>query len=69
MLEELRSVGGRFIQANATAIEKGPQFSIELDTSQGRNAMSADIIVNAAGPFAGYVALMHGETLPVTNIL
>jgi len=34
-----------------------------------RQAITADIIVNAAGPFAANVAAMHGERLPIFNVL
>ncbi len=69
MLEEIRAAGGRFRQARVTAIAAGEQFDIEIDANGVRETVRADVIVNAAGPFAGHVSALYGETLPIINVL
>jgi D-arginine dehydrogenase len=69
MLEELRALGGRFLQAHVTAIAKGSRFAIEIDVSGARETVNADVLVNAAGPYAAHIALLHGESLPLLNVL
>jgi D-arginine dehydrogenase len=69
MLEEIRAVGARFRQARVIRIEKGRKFKLEIEASDRQETINADIIVNAAGPFASPLASMLGETLPVLNVL
>jgi glycine/D-amino acid oxidase-like deaminating enzyme len=63
MLERFRDAGGRRIQDEVVAIDDA--FTLKL---QQHGPIAADIVVNAAGPFAGRVAAMLGETLPVKNL-
>jgi glycine/D-amino acid oxidase-like deaminating enzyme len=65
MLEQFRSAGGRRVPGAVSAIDSGSAFRLSID---GANDIEADIVVNAAGPFAHKVAAMLGETLPVTNL-
>jgi glycine/D-amino acid oxidase-like deaminating enzyme len=69
MLEEIRSVGGGFRLARVTRIEKGRRFKLEIEASDRHETINADVIVNAAGPFASQLAAMLGETLPLLNVL
>ncbi len=69
MLEQIRAVGGRFQQACVTAIAAGDRFTLDLATGEDRTVVRADILVNAAGPFAAHVSALHGETLPISNVL
>jgi glycine/D-amino acid oxidase-like deaminating enzyme len=65
MLQRVRAAGGRRIQAELTAIETGRGFRLH---AAGSGTIRADIVVNAAGPFAGRVAGLLGEGLPVSNV-
>ncbi len=57
--------GVRFLyDCNVTAITAGENKIEYIQTTHGR--IYADIFVNAAGAFAGHLAAMAGETLPVT---
>jgi glycine/D-amino acid oxidase-like deaminating enzyme len=69
MLEEIRTAGGRFRQGCVATIEKGHRFKIEIEANGQRETVNADLIVNAAGPFASRVASMLGDALPILNVL
>ena len=69
MLEEIRAVGGRFQQGRVSAIAVSDTFKLEIETNGERAMVRAGVIVNAAGPYASQVASMHGETLPIINVL
>jgi glycine/D-amino acid oxidase-like deaminating enzyme len=69
MLEEIRRVGGRFTQGRVTAIDRGNRFTLEIEVNGEPETVSADIIVNAAGPYAADVAALHNESLPIINVL
>ncbi|BBK34416.1 glycine/D-amino acid oxidase-like deaminating enzyme [Stella humosa] len=69
MLEGLRAAGGRLLRGRVTGIATGPGFTLALDTADGPRRLRADILVNAAGPHAGAVAAMLGESLPIANVL
>jgi len=65
MLERIRERGGKLLRGAVTSIDVGQAFRLEVD---GKTAVEAGQIVNAAGPFANRIAGMLGETLPVTNL-
>jgi len=69
MLEEIRAAGGRFRQARVVAIARGDRLNIEIEADGVREIVRADMIVNAAGPFAGDIAALHGEQLPIINVI
>jgi D-arginine dehydrogenase len=69
MLEQIRAAGGRFVQARVTAIARGARFRLDVDVNGAAEAVSADILVNAAGPYAAHIAALHGEDLPIINVL
>jgi D-arginine dehydrogenase len=69
MLEEIRKLGGRFLQGRVTTITKGPRTIAELEVNGALERVTADVLVNAAGPFAAEIAALHGETLPLLNVL
>ncbi len=64
-MKEFRALGGKFQQGHVLAIEKHKLFTLSL----GQEKITAHKVVNAAGPFAGEVARMLGEALPLSNIL
>jgi D-arginine dehydrogenase len=69
MLETMRPLGVRFQQASVLGISKSDRFSTDIVAGGERHTIKSDIIVNAAGPFAARVSAMHGETLPIVNVL
>ncbi len=68
MLEQIRSKGGRLFRGAVTSINRNGRFELSLDGPDDVRNASADVVVNAAGPFAHRVAAMLGEDLPVQNI-
>ncbi|WP_298370324.1 FAD-dependent oxidoreductase [uncultured Bradyrhizobium sp.] len=69
MLETMRPLGAQFQQARVVGIAKSGRFAVDVLADGARQTIKADIIVNAAGPFAAHVAAMHGEQLPIVNVL
>lgn len=69
MLETMRPLGAQFQQARVVGIAKADRFMVDVIADGARQTIKADIIVNAAGPFAAHVAAMHGEELPILNVL
>ena len=67
MLDKLRASGGRRLQGEVIAIESGSAYELDVKTSEGVQRVSAEIVVNAAGPFVNHVGDMLGYKLPVTN--
>jgi glycine/D-amino acid oxidase-like deaminating enzyme len=62
MLEAIRAAGGRVLRGTVQAIEGAAPFVLKLGDGA---TLRADRIVNAAGPYMGEIAAMHGETLPL----
>jgi glycine/D-amino acid oxidase-like deaminating enzyme len=69
MLETMRPLGAQFQQARVVGIAKADRFMVDVIADGARQTIKADIIVNAAGPFAAHIATMHGEELPILNVL
>lgn len=68
MLETLRGAGVSPVRAEVRGIvPEAGGFRLELATGAGRETLHAARILNAAGPFAGEVAAMLGESLPLFN--
>jgi glycine/D-amino acid oxidase-like deaminating enzyme len=68
MLEHVRARGGSLKAARVVAIERGSEFILALDGRDGVERVRAETVVNAAGPYAGDVAAMLGEELPIVNV-
>ena len=68
MLERVREAGGARLQGEVVAIDGGPPFALTVSCENGEQTVAADVVVNAAGPFAGRIAGMLDETLPVKNV-
>ena len=68
MLEKLKDENCRRRNATVMNIDRGSKFTIDLDESGTRKSISADIVVNAAGPFAAELAAMLDVELPIRNI-
>ncbi len=68
MLERLRAAGGRKLQGDVTAVESDSKYRLAVAGADGPSTVTADVVVNAAGPFAARVARMLGTDLPLKNI-
>ncbi len=68
MLEKIRAAGGRKLQGDVTAIERDTNYQLSVASGGEASEVTADIVVNAAGPFADRIARMLGVELPVKNI-
>ena len=68
MLGKIRDEGGRRLTGSVRSIDINRQFSVDVESAHGTRRIAADIIVNAAGPFAGNVANMIGIELPIENV-
>ena len=69
MLETMRPLGAQFQQARVVDIARTDRFLVDVVADGERQGIKADIIVNAAGPFASHISAMHGEKLPMHNVL
>ncbi len=65
MLEYLKEVGARRLTGLVENIHSSEGFRLQVRTTDGAQQISADQIVNAAGPFADKIASMLGLDLPV----
>jgi len=65
MLERVRAAGVRLVRAQVQGIAGRSPFQIELNGPEGRSHITADRIVNAAGPFLKDIGAMLGEDIPV----
>ena len=68
MLEQIRDAGGKRITALVRSIEVDKQFLVGIEGSGNIKQIKADVVVNAAGPFARHVAAMMDVDLPVENV-
>ncbi|MEW9616171.1 FAD-binding oxidoreductase [Shinella sp. S4-D37] len=68
MLEYIKANGGRLIRGDVTAIETGSPLTLRIATPEGHKTLSAEKVVNAAGPFLKDVADMVGENLGVSCV-
>ncbi len=66
MLQKLRDVGGRRMTGEVVGIDPG--YALTVSTPDGNEAINADVVINAAGPFVNRIAGMLGESLPIKNI-
>jgi len=67
-LETIRAHGGRLLRGEVVGIQHDARFTLTLKTADGLSTLTAERIVNAAGPFINDIAAMVGESLPVSNI-
>lgn len=68
MLEAIRARGGSVIKGRVTGIERTRSFELSVSSEEGLRSVTADIVVNAAGPSVGDVARLLGEELPVSTV-
>jgi len=68
MLERYREAGGKRVNGEVTAISSNGAFILQTNSGSDSTVIKADVVINAAGPFAGEVAKMLGVDLPVRNV-
>ncbi len=68
MLEYVKAHGGRLVRGEVTGIETGAPLTLHVKTPEGANAIRAEKVVNAAGPFLKEVAAMTGEAIDVSCV-
>lgn len=68
MLEQIRAAGGKRLGASVRSIDVDGGFLVEVESPNGVQRLRTDVLVNAAGPFAGALATMLGVELPIENI-
>jgi glycine/D-amino acid oxidase-like deaminating enzyme len=68
MLEDLRAAGARLVRAEVKSITGQAPFDLELAGPEGTSHLTADCIVNAAGPYLQNIGAMLGEDVPVHNV-
>ncbi|MDX1499075.1 MAG: FAD-dependent oxidoreductase [Woeseiaceae bacterium] len=68
MLKRVRAAGGRQLRGRCRAVTGHSPFTLEVETDDGTASVTADAVVNAAGPFAGEVAAMLDVELPVESV-
>lgn len=69
MLEWLREHGCRRITGIVKCIARNNGFELVVESGGVRSLEKFDNIVNAAGPFAGEIAKMLGQNLPLNNVV
>ena len=67
MLEQIRACGGKLIRGAVRNLHKDKRFVLDIVGAGDAVKVSADIVINAAGPFAHRIAAMLGEEIPVYN--
>jgi len=68
MLQRIQQYGGKRLSAHLKSIVQKQNFELEVERSDGIERIGADVIVNAAGPFAKDIAAMIGVDLPFKNV-
>jgi len=58
MLEKIREAGGKRLTASVRSVEVDQRFLVDIEGPSNIEHIKADVIVNAAGPFAGDLAAM-----------
>lgn len=68
MLEHVREAGGKRLLGEVVGITKNGAFTLQVENTGETQTVQADIVVNAAGPFARGTAAMLGSDLPTENV-
>ena len=69
MLEIARDRGAERVTGTVEAVARAAGgFEVEVATAGGSRRMAADLVFNAAGPFAAEIGRMTGYDLPVRNV-
>lgn len=68
MLEQIKLAGGKRLAAEVRGIENTQGFVLDVVGPAGSAQIRADVVVNAAGPFANRLAGMMDLELPIENV-
>lgn len=68
MLARISESGARRLPVKVRGIRKNSNFTLDVEGDTDTRHINAEIIVNAAGPFAGSVASMLDIDLPIENV-
>ena len=68
MLERMRANGGQVLRGRVVEASRAQNFRLTVADGKDITSVTADIVVNAAGPSIGDVAALLGESLPVVNV-
>ncbi len=68
MLEAVRAAGAQMVLGTVEAIQQADGFAITVSSPESRSVVKADVLVNAAGPFAGTIGRMLDVELPIKNV-
>ena len=69
MLEYLRENGGALVRGEVCAVDHGSRYCLTINGDGETTKLTVDILVNAAGPFAGKIGGLLDVRLPITNVL
>ncbi len=67
-LDRFRAAGGLRLTGTVEAIEQTSGYRLAVRTADGLLQLSAQRLVNAAGPFAGDIAQMLDVSVPIHNV-
>lgn len=70
MLARVRDDGGVLRRATVTDVVRrsNGEYAVTVDSDQARETLAGDVLVNAAGPFAGAIAERLGVSLPLVCV-
>ncbi|MFT5655185.1 MAG: glycine/D-amino acid oxidase-like deaminating enzyme [Arenicella sp.] len=68
MLQQIKPLGCSRIRGHVQSIERDAAYTLEIRNADGLVLLSADKIVNAAGPYVTDIASMLGIDLPIENV-
>ena len=68
MLQRIKQSGAKRLSAHLKSIARQERFALEVEGPDGIERINADVIVNAAGPFAKEIAALIGVDLPLKNV-
>ncbi len=68
LLEKFRAAGGKVVLGEVKAINSNGGYRLEVVAGRNANTVTADLLVNAAGPFVANIARMMGVDLPIENV-
>jgi D-arginine dehydrogenase len=68
MLQDVRERGGHVLAGRVVEVVRDRGFNLTVHGQGEIVSVTADILVNAAGPYVGHVAGLLGESLPVSSV-
>ena len=68
MLQQIKPLGCKRLRGHVQSIEKDKTYTLEIKTPDGLISLTAEKIVNAAGPYVTDIANMLDIELPIENV-